>query len=399
MFASSRKGRVLVVVLVAMMPSEPLVAQDSAGVAQRDSAKSDPPRQTPAATPRFEFSGVLFANFQKGGLKANRAQNRFDLERAYLTFRTVAGEHVSIRVTADVFQQRDTVSSSYYRGWAFRAKYAFAQYEYLRASGDEWKANVRLGILNTVVVETEEQVWPRGLSPVAVDQNGFFASSDAGISNTVSFPSRKGELYTTITNGTGYTSRELDRFKDFAVRLTLTPFARDSGYWKGLGISPWFSKGARASDFADRARGTVRRIDDARRRDRYGLLVNVKDPRLAFGAHWARRLDVVESADTLRDVAPSTTNRTGDLVSLYAIVHPLRFIGGAPRWPIAIDLRTDRFEPDVSRAPSQRFYIAGLTWELNQKTSVTFDYQMLQPRNGSTAPDSKTFFMHLIASF
>src|SRR5215208_3212816 len=50
------------------------------------------------ATP-FEFSGILFANYQYGGLKGNRAVNRFEAERAYLTFRATPGEHFAIRIT------------------------------------------------------------------------------------------------------------------------------------------------------------------------------------------------------------------------------------------------------------------------------------------------------------
>lgn len=389
--------------LVVRVGSSLVLVASTAGA--QDTTKTSKPDSTSASTTPpvvsfpFEFSGVLFANLQKGGLKGSRAQNRFDVERAYLTFRTSAGEHASIRVTADVFQQRDTTSSAYYRGWAFRAKYAYAQYDYLRGKGDALKANVRLGLLQTVIIDREEPVWPRGIQQVAVEQAGYFSSSDAGIATTVTLPRKLGEVYVTVGNGTGYASRELDRFKDYAVRLSLTPLANSQGYLKGLDISPWVSIGQRASDFADRQRGTVARQDAGLQRDRYGVLALVKDPRVALGAQWARRIDIVEEADTTRDSEPSTTKRTGELLSLYTIARPLAFVHGAPTWPLALILRMDLVRPSSNADPYQRNHLAGLMWELNRKTSVTFDVQTQQPKSGSTSPDLRTYFLHVIANF
>lgn len=378
-------------------------AQDTPRGSGADSAKAAPKAQAAPALP-FDFSGVIYTNFQKGGLKGARAQDRFDLERAYLTLRGNAGEHVSWRITADVYQQRDTVASSFYRGWALRAKYAYVQWDYLRPKGDALKANVRLGLVHTVMIDHEESAgdhgaWPRGISQVAVEQQGYFSSSDDGIATTLTLPHKAGEFYATITNGTGYGSREVDRFKDYAARLTLTPLARTSGYWKGLDISPWISIGNRASDFADRDHGTVKRVDEGRRRDRYGLMLIAKDPRLTLGAHMARRIDVVESADTLRATTPATTERTGNVTSVYAQLHPFAFAHGGVHLPIALLLRADDVKPDRTADPYQRFYVAGLTWELNRKTSVTFDYQTQEPKHGSRAPDLKTYFVHVIANF
>jgi hypothetical protein len=374
-------------------------AQDSTSVQKGDTAAARPTPSVTAPSLPFDFSGVIYTNFQKGGLKGARAQDRFDLERAYLTLKGGAGDRASWRITADVFQQRDTTLSAFYRGWALRAKYAFVQYDYLRGDAGRFRGNVRLGLVHTAIIDHEEQGWPRGIQQVAVEQAGYFASSDDGIATTVTLPNKAGELYATITNGTGYASRELDRFKDYAARLTLTPLASTHGYWKGLDISPWISIGRRASDFADRPHGTVARIDEGRRRDRYGLLVQVHDPRLALGAHLARRIDVVESADTTRDTTPATIERTGAVNSVYATVHPFAFTHSAHPWPVALLFRADDVKPDRSADPYQRFYVAGVTWELNRKTSITFDYQTQEPKHGSRAPDLKTYFVHVIANF
>lgn len=374
-------------------------AQDSTTTQKADTAAARPAPSASASSLPFDFSGVIYTNFQKGGPKGARAQNRFDVERAYLTFKGNAGERVSWRITADVFQQRDTTLSAFYRGWALRAKYAYAQYDYLRGGRDQFRGNARLGLVHNVVIEHEEQVWPRGIQQVAVDRSGLFSSSDGGIATTIAFPNQAGELYATVTNGTGYTSREVDRFKDYAARLTLTPLATSHGYWKGLNISPWISLGHRASDFADRRHGTVARIDEGRRRDRYGLLVQVRDPRLSLGAHVARRIDVVETADTTRDTTPATIERTGAVTSVYATVHPFAFTQSANPWPIALLFRADDITSERGADPYHRFYVAGVTWELNKKTSITFDYQTQVPHRGSRAQDLKTYFVHVIASF
>ncbi len=374
-------------------------AQDTTKVQRPDTNKKAPAAAAAAPALPFDFSGVIYTNFQKGGLKGARAQDRFDLERAYLTFKGTAGERVSWRITADVFQQRDTTLSSFYRGWALRAKYAYVQYDFLHGRADQYRANVRMGLVHTAIIDHEEQFWPRGIQQVAVEQAGYFSSSDDGIAITLSFPNKMGEAYATITNGTGYASRELDRFKDYAARVTLTPLSRTHGYWKGLDISPWISVGQRASDFADRKHGTVERVDEGRRRDRYGLFVTVQDPRVSLGAHLARRIDVVESADTTRSTVPTTLERTGAVNSLYALVHPFAFTHGAHHVPIAVLLRADDVKPDKAVDPYQRYYVAGLTWELNKKTTVTFDYQTQEPKKGSHAQDLKTYFVHVIANF
>ena len=69
----------------------------------RPAADTQPTPPPPAAAPAlpFEFSGIIYANYQYGGLKGNRSVNRFEIERAYLTFRATPGEHFSVRITTD----------------------------------------------------------------------------------------------------------------------------------------------------------------------------------------------------------------------------------------------------------------------------------------------------------
>jgi len=333
-----------VTIAAAALSNTSLSAQDTTRTARPDTARQPadtqptPPPPAPAASLPFDFSGIIYANYQYGGVKGNRSVNRFEVERAYLTFRATPGEHFSIRITTDLYQQRDTTRDQYYRGWAIRAKYAYVQYDFIRGIGDELKANVRLGLLPTVIIEQEEQFWQRGLSQVAIEQNGFFSSSDAGAATTITFPKKYGEIYATITNGSGYGSREVDRFKDYQARLTLTPLMNTFGFFKTLTISPWYSKGDRASDFA-RGPGTLDPVPDALRRDRGGVFLGLRDPRMTLGAQFAERWDVFESADTTADIVPKSVERTGQVVSLYTIFRPLAFINSAAAWPIAVTPR------------------------------------------------------------
>jgi hypothetical protein len=258
------------------------------------------------------------------------------------------------------------------------------------------KVWARLGLIQTVMIEKEEQFWNRGLSQVAVEQAGYFNSADAGAGLGVTLPNKAGELYATIMNGAGYASRETDRFKDFQARLTLTPWANGSSALKGLQLSPWVSVGGRASDFASR-RGTVLPVADARRKDRYGFLATWRDPRLVAGAHIARKVDIAESADTLQDAAPTTRTMTGNLTSVFAFWRPLAT--GTASSPWSLLARVDDIKPDDASSGTQRRYIVGTTWELSSRTSMTLDVQSLSPRNGLTGTSTRTFFFHLISNF
>lgn len=375
-----------------------LIASVLAGPARAQQPQADTAKKpAPAAPLPPEISGTLFANFQYGGPKGNRVQDRFELERFHFTVRAPAGDRMLVRFTADVFQQTTTPNDAFYRGWVMRAKYAYLQYDLLRGAPGTTSANVRGGLVHTPMIDAEEQFWVRALSQTAVEQSGFFSSSDAGVASTVTLPRKIGEVYAEVLNGNGFVSRETDRFKDFAARLTLTPFGNGTTILKGLTVSPWYYKGARASDFALR-KGTVLAVPDARKKDRYGVLLGLKDPRFTLGASLARRADEVESADTLVATSPVVSDRDNNLVSVYSIIRPFAFASTTPRWPVSLVFRADR-RPDRDADTYSRFYIAGIGYDLSKKAAVYLDWQSLQPQAGSRGPDTKTYFMHMVANF
>jgi hypothetical protein len=93
-------------------------------------------------------------------------------------------------------------------------------------------------------------------------------------------------------------------------------------------------------------------------------------------------------------------------MSGYAIVKPLYFTNALPAWPIALLFRADEVKTDKnnSAAPYDRFYVAGVSFDLSKKASLTFDYQNQVPHHRATtaarnAADLSTYFAHLIVNF
>lgn len=381
--------------LLAVLAGTEAVAQQPDSV-RRDSARAAAP--PPAKTPQLDFSGIIFANWSYRTDRAARAQNRFDVERAYLTFRMPVGDRTSIRITADVFQNTSAPGDAFYRGWTFRAKYAYLQYDYLRNYLGT-SAYARLGMLHTVVIEHVETFWPRWISRSAAELSGFFASADLGVATQINLPSKRGELYATITNGPGYTSRETDRFKDAGARLTMTPLANTKGLLSTLALTAWGYKGAIASRFVTGGASQVGSVGEGLRRDRWGVFTGIRDRRLTLGAEWAQRADEGELGDNTPGSPRVVVDSTGTLLSGFAILRPFEWLDPSRSSKLALLGRYDRFRFNDDAGPASRLIIAGIVWDLDRRLSLAADYQQLLPRDGAAGTDNKTWFLHAVASF
>ncbi|HMC55087.1 MAG TPA: hypothetical protein VKH19_07965 [Gemmatimonadaceae bacterium] len=361
--------------------------------------------QNTVTVPPIDFSGWLFGNFQwrtdpaskaaSGGLPASR----FDVGRAYLTFRMPAGERGSIRVTTDIFQQSP---STYYSGWTVRLKYGYFQYDFtknlLGVSG--LGAVGRVGMIQAVIVDHIENFWPRWLGSAAQELNGFYSSADVGVSSLVTLPKRHGEMYAVITNGSNYSSGETDRFKDFGLRVSLTPFGNDSSFLRTLTISPFYQVGAAGSAFA----APPNSISGGLQKDRRGVFVGLRDRRLQGGAEFSQRVEQVESG-----VPPARTvlDRTSNLVSGFAIVRPLEIANPAHRSPFSIVGRVDKFDsysrntglPAAVTIPDNTYVVLGFIWDVNARASLALDYQEMKAETTVTGFPTKTLFLHWQATF
>lgn len=358
--------------------------------------------------PPIDFSGVIFGNYQYRTDSTARAQtggknpNQFLVDRVYLTFRMPVGDRASIRATTDIFQNGTL-------GFDVRLKYGYLQYNVLNNIGGHsgFSALARIGMLHTVVIDHEEGFWPRYVSQTAVERFGFFSSADLGVAAQVVLPNRLGEIYGTITNGPGYASPETDRFKDLAVRLTLTPFSSTGGWLRGLAISPWVYEGSTASKFAAGGAGQTGAVTDGVARDRWGIFAGVRDPRLTLGAHYARRREGFESGLNTLAAPRVVIDSAGDVVSLYAIARPVVWTAGKNTQKLGLIARWDRFKPRREVTGTERLIIAGLQWEPTTRTALALDYQTLSPEgyaSGSTPADRRittasTWFLHWSATF
>ena len=371
-------------------------------LAQQPADTTKPAAPPPAASVSIpvDFSGVIYANFQyRGDAGAAKSTNKFDLERAYLTFRMPAGDRASIRITADVFQQATPPNDAFYRGWVVRAKYAYLQYDYLK-SATGWNGLVRGGLLHNVVIDHVESFWPRWISQSPVERAGFFSSSDAGVATQLSFPNKFGELYATIVNGPGYTSRETDRFKDYAARLSLTPFSGSSNkVIKTFALTGWTYVGAVGSQFVAGGPGQVGTVGSSLPRTRAGIFAGVRDPRLSIGAEWDTRKDAREGgANTV--LAPRVEiDSTGRLIAGFVTTKPFQLLNDKSTFPLGVIARWDRFKPNTATDAYINTVIGGLTWDLNKKTALSLDYQEQTPHSGAIAATTKTYFLHLVANF
>ena len=361
------------------------------GIGAQTTASSTPPA--------LNFSGILLANFQyRGDAGPQKAQNKFDLERVYLTFRMPAGDRGSIRITTDLFQQTTSGNDSFYKGWVLRAKYAYFQYDYLKS--ENWNAVARAGLLHTVVIDHVETFWPRWISTTPVERNGFFSSADAGIATLVTLPNKWGEAYATITNGPGYTSRETDRFKDYAARLSLTPFTGSpSRLLKTFTATGWIYRGAIASKFVAGGAGQLGAIGSGLDRNRAGIFLGIKDPRLVLGADFATRTDGGETGANTAASPRAVVDSSGRLLAGFAILRPLHFSDLKATSPLGFVARWDRFKPNTNTAAFANTIIGGVIWDLNSRSSVSLDYQEQTPHFGPVVAVSKTYYLHLVANF
>jgi hypothetical protein len=387
-------------VLALLLPSTALLGQQPADTTKPPAPPPAAPAPAAVSIP-VDFSGVLYANFQyQGAQGATKSQNKFDVERAYLTFRMPAGDRASIRITADVFQQTSATNNAdaFYKGWVVRAKYAYLQYDLIKSAS--WNANIRGGLLHNVVIDHIESFWPRWISQSPVERSGFFSSSDAGVATLWTLPNKWGEFYATIVNGPGYTSREVDRFKDYAARLSITPLSGSSNkVIKTFALTGWTYVGAVASSFVNGGAGQIGPVGKSLPRTRAGVFAGVRDPRFSAGAEWDTRKDARETgANTV--VSPRVeVDSTGRLIAGFATIKPFQLVNASSTFPLGLIARWDRFKPNTDTGGYINTIIGGLTWDLNKKSALSLDYQEVTPHSGAVATPVKTYFLHLVANF
>ena len=349
-----------------------------------------------APASRLDFSGLLVAGYSISTNPEAQGTNKFELDRVYLNFRMPVSERLRIRVTPDISSQ---ASGS---GYVIRMKYAYLQYDH-PSSAAGFGGFLRAGLLQTAIVKHQETFWPRWMGKVAVDRFGYVQSADVGVSAQLDFPGERGELQVVVSNGNGYTNPETDRFKSYAARLTLTPFAAGkTGLLSTLAVSPWVDINSAASRFVNGGAGQVGPVGDALNRNRYGVWIGIRDPRLTIAGGWSERVDGAESgANTI--VSPRVeTNVRGSVASGFIMVRPMQLIDSSSTAPLGVLLRYDAIKPDNSIMQEAHMFQASLLFDMVRSglSRLALDYQetLGAMSAASIAPD-KRFQLRLMVDF
>jgi hypothetical protein len=396
-----RAALVALLAVISLLASVPVKAQNAPAA--------------PSPLPPVSVSGLVFGNYNyqlttTPAQLTNQADNGFNLDRIYLNFRVPVAERLNIRVTTDIYQTAEVNATNPY---AIRAKYAYLQYDTPRR-GDGGAMFARLGILQNVVIEHVEAFWPRYLGQSAVERAGFFSSADVGLAAGLGLPNRLGEAYATIVNGSGFASRDRDRFKDFALRLSLTPLANRPGspLLQSLTLTGWGYKGSLASAFVNGGVGQVGAVGEALDRSRAGVLVGVRDPRFVLSGELAFRHDEADIGLNTTVSPRGVSEATGRLISGVTQIRPLAFTNASGRSPFGLIARYDHISPSISATnvtpapPSANAYhnlIAGAFYELSPRVQFALDYQesLAQNNDLSAAPpvQSKGYYLHFAINF
>lgn len=357
--------------------------------------------QTTVTIPPIDFSGVLFTNYQYRTDSRAKDFNKFDIERVYLTLRMPVGERASVRVTTDVYQQQTTPNDSYYQGWALRLKYGYLQYNYIGGAPTAFGAAARMGMIQTVIIDHEEQFWPRWIAQADVERAGLLTAGDAGVSTLVTLPNRWGEIYGAVTNGPGSGSRETDRFKDPQLRLTLTPLAGSpSSILTTWAITPWYYKGEVASRFVAGGPGQVGPVGSGLERDRFGIFTGIRDPRFTLGAQYAGWKGQGETGNNTPLSPRAVVDTSGHLISAFAVAKPLAFLDTAYH-RVGVVARYDKVTTNTSTDAKYHVFIGGLLFDLTRRAAISLDYQEQLTDTGPVTGNVplKTWFVHVVAEF
>ncbi len=349
-----------------------------------------------AAAPKLDVSGLIFGAFSYRTNAGAQNTNKFDLERVYLNFRTPVADRLSIRVTTDIAPQAAGT------GYTLRAKYAFLQYD-RPANAAGWSSLVRAGALQTVTIEHHESFWPRWMGTSTTERFGYFSSADVGVAAQLNFPDKKGELYTVITNGNGYANPESDRFKSYAARLTLTPLAAGKhGVWTTFTVSPWFDLNTSASKFVAGGTGQLGAVGEGLTKNRYGVWVGIKDPRLVLAANVSQRIDGVESGLNTAAAPRSVTDVTGRLVSFLTVIRPFQLADAKSKSPLSLMARYDAVKPNTALSQSNHLFEGSVILDVagSKRAQVALDFQeTLGDVPAATIAPDKRLQVRLTTSF
>ena len=236
------------------------------------------------------------------------------------------------------------------------------------------------------MIDYEEQYWPRYLQQTAIEKNGFFSSSDMGLAGLATLGNRWGEIYgtspmavatppTTTPGRPVRLSRRQNRFKDFGIRASITPWGHDpnlSSYLRNISITPWGYLGCNGSAFQSGGAGQVGpgtngAITDCMSRNRFGVLAAIKDSticdmrnggrcRLTAGLQYAQRHDESDNGGNTLTSPRVDHDSTGRVLDGFVFIRPVEVFDPSQHSPFSLVLgsitsRHKRIRARACRAP------------------------------------------------
>ncbi len=301
-----------------------------------------------AQAPTVTVGGVGYAQYVYQLKDSANHLNNFDLTRAYINVRGSFAYGIKSRVTADIYRAGDG-------SLAYRLKYGFVSW-----TPEKSALTFKLGALNTPLIEWQETLWDyRMQGTVALDRAGYLSSSDLGFLVDGNWGFDKVTVSAGVLNGENYNRALGDQRKDLTGRISVRVMGTDEGGPTG--------------GFRLTAYGHYGKPTGGGTRQRYVGLASYRSKALTFSGEFARTVD---SALT----TPVSAKRTGRVISLFGVVHPITSKFG-------VIGRLDLVDPNTKVA-NDRYsrLIAGASYTVSSNLRVLADLDHVTYQGGITTP-------------
>ena len=179
--------------------------------------------------------------------------NSFNVPRAYINITGNVSSIVGFRITPDITRESGS-GSSLNGSMSFRLKYAYAQMNLDRFTGNWRSTYVRAGIQQTPFIDGEEGVYRyRFQGTLFAERDGGLSSADAGLSFHTNIPNNYGDIHVGVYNGDGYSRAEANDQKALMLRATVRPMPGGGALARGLRVTGYIHED-KAITNADRKR-------------------------------------------------------------------------------------------------------------------------------------------------
>lgn len=310
----------------------------------------------------FTHYEYVLSDYLSNGIRAND-RNAFDVSRVYLN----ASSKMDDRF--DVFVQLETNQSS---------RDNTANQTYLKQAWVRWsevypRASLRFGMVPATWRSFEEGIWKlRFVAKILEDEEGLLSASDRGVLLSGKIPYVAYDALISNgegTGGRGTTGNETNKYKDYALRMAVSPFQQPG--LKGVKINLQVDEGNKGENWP---------------RDRVLSGLSYESTRFnIWGAYYSARdgKSVVTGTDTVK----------GAGFSFHSIVNLSKGY-----WVFA---RVDQWDPNTNTADDahRRFYY-GLGRTLSENIRVSVDQQFVrQEKVTATQKNQNIIFTHVEVKF